>query len=85
MRYDVAALLVETGGEPAPRTRDRLLAESRAAGARARRGELSLDSEAFLLRLNVLTAERLYGRDVVHTSDTGAARQVVRLLLDGWA
>lgn len=85
MRYDVAALLVETGSERATDTRDRLLAESRAAGARARRGELSLDSEAFLLRLNVLTAERLYGRDVVHTSDTGAARQVVRLLLDGWA
>lgn len=85
MRYDVAALLVETGGEPATTTRDRLLAESRAAGARARRGELSLDSESYLLRLNVLTAERLYGRDVVHTSDTGDARQVVRLLLDGWA
>ena len=85
MRYDVAALLVETGGEPATTTRDRLLAESRAAGARARRGELSLDSESYLLRLNVLTAERLYGRDVVHTSDTGDARLVVRLLLDGWA
>ena len=85
MRYDVAALLVETGSERATDTRDRLLAESRAAGARARRGELSLDSEAFLLRLNVLTAERLYGRDVVHTSDTGDARLVVRLLLDGWA
>ncbi len=85
MRYDVAAALVATGAEPAVRTRDRLLAEARAAGARARRGELSLDSEAYLLRLNVLTAERLYGRDVVRTSDTADARQVVRLLLDGWA
>ena len=85
MRYDVAAALVATGAEPAVRTRDRLLAEARAAGARARRGELSLDSEAYLLRLNVLTAERLYGRDVVRTSDTADARQVVALLLDGWA
>lgn len=85
MRFDVAAALVATGAEPAVKTRDRLLAESRAAGARARRGELSLSSEAFLLRLNVLTAERLYGRDFVRTSDTADARQVVRLLLDGWA
>ena len=85
MRYDVAAALVATGGEPAVRTRDRLLAESRAAGARARRGELSLNSESYLLRLNVLVAERLYGRDFVRTSDTADARQVVALLLDGWA
>lgn len=85
MRYDVAALLVETGGEPAPRTRDRLLAESRAAGARARRGELSLGSEAFLLRLNVLVAERRIGRELLHTPDSDAARQIVRWLLEGWA
>ena len=85
MRYDVAAALVATGAEPAVRTRDRLLAEARAAGARARRGELSLNSESYLLRLNVLVAERLYGRDVVRTSDTADARQIVRLLLDGWA
>ena len=85
MRYDVAAALVATGAEPAVRTRDRLLAEARAAGARARRGELSLNSESYLLRLNVLVAERLYGRDVVRTSDTGDARLIVQLLLDGWA
>ncbi len=85
MRYDVAAALVATGAEPAVRTRDRLLAEARAAGARARRGELSLNSESYLLRLNVLTAERLYGRDVVRTSNSRDARLIVQLLLDGWA
>ena len=85
MRYDVAALLVETGGEPATTTRDRLLAESRAAGARARRGELSLDSESYLLRLNVLVAERRIGRELLHTPDSDAARQIVRWLLEGWA
>ena len=85
MRYDVAAALVASNAEPAVRTRDRLLAEARAAGARARRGELSLDSEAYLLRLNVLVAERLYGRDVVRTSNSRDAREIVRLLLDGWA
>jgi len=85
MRYDVAAALVATGAQTAVKTRDRLLAESRAAGARARRGELSLDSEAYLLRLNVLVAERRIGRELLHTPDTGAARQIVRWLLDGWA
>ena len=85
MRYDVAAALVATGAEPAVRTRDRLLAEARAAGARARRGELSLGSEAFLLRLNVLVAERMIGRELLHTPDSDAARQIVRWLLEGWA
>ena len=85
MRFDVAAALSATGAEPAVKTRDRLLAESRAAGARARRGELSMGSEAYLLRLNVLTAERRIGRELLHTPDSDAARQIVRWLLEGWA